>query len=102
MANSIDASNAYLNILKQVGGGAEAKTAPAGGPSFGDVLKSSVESAIGAQHKSEQVSAAAITGNANMTEVLKAVNDAELALNTVLAVRDRLVQAYDEIMRTPV
>ena len=41
-------------------------------------------------------------GQADMTDVLQAVNDAEIALNTVLAVRDRVVQAYQEIMRTPI
>lgn len=101
MANSIDVSNAYLNTLKQASG-ADAKTKQVDGPSFGDVLKSSVQSAIDAQHNSEKVSAAAVTGNANMTEVLQAVNDAEMALNTVLALRDRLVQAYEQVMRTPV
>lgn len=101
MANAIDVSNAYISTLKQAQG-PDAKTSPVDGPSFGDVLKSSVQSAIDAQHNSEKVSAAALTGNANMTEVLQAVNDAELALNTVLAVRDRLVQAYEQVMRTPI
>lgn len=101
MANAIDVSNAYIGTLKQAQG-ADPKTQAVEGPSFGDVLKNSVQSAIDAQHTSEKISAAAVTGNANMTEVLQAVNDAELALNTVLAVRDRLVQAYEQVMRTPI
>jgi flagellar hook-basal body complex protein FliE len=72
------------------------------GPSFGDILKQSLQGAIDAQHKSEQVSAASLVGKADMTEVLQAVNNAQLALNTVLAVRDRLVQAYEQIMRTSI
>lgn len=73
-----------------------------GQPSFGDILKQSISGAIDAQKTSEKVSAAAVLGKADMTEVLKAVNDAELALNTVLAVRDRVVQAYQQIMRTTI
>ncbi|HRI75990.1 MAG: flagellar hook-basal body complex protein FliE [Alphaproteobacteria bacterium] len=108
MANINDAASAYLNTLKQVQGGsaasdiAKGSAVPAGAPSFGDILKQSAEAAIGAQHRSEQTSAASLLGKADMTEVLQAVNDAEVALNTVLAVRDRVVQAYQEIMRTPI
>lgn len=103
MANSIDASNAYVNTLKNMAGGASpsAKT-EAGGASFGDILKAGAQSAIEAQHRSERTSAAALVGKADMTDVLQAVNEAELALNTVLALRDRVVQAYQEIMRTPI
>ncbi|MDE1152313.1 MAG: flagellar hook-basal body complex protein FliE [Micavibrio sp.] len=111
MANPIsNASNAYLNTVKQLQGGdnaagssgAGAIDAVSGAPSFGDVLKQSLSSAIDAQHNSEKVSAQALVGKADMTDVLQAVNNAEMALNTVLAVRDRVVQAYDQIMRTSI
>lgn len=105
MANVNDVSGVNLNPLKQLqsGSGIAGQEKPdAGGPSFGDILKESVNSAIGAQHKSEQVSAKALVGKADMTEVLQAVTDAEMALNTVLAVRDRVVQAYEQVMRTPI
>lgn len=108
MANINDAASAYLNTLKQVQGGsavgdiAKGSALPAGAPSFGEVLKQSAEAAIDAQHRSEKTAAASLLGKADMTEVLQAVNDAEVALNTVLAVRDRVVQAYQEIMRTPI
>lgn len=96
------ASNAYLNALNQIkSSGAEASP-EAAGASFGDILKGGVQSAIAAQHASEKTSAAAIVGKADMTEVLQAVTDAEMALNTVLAVRDRVVQAYEQVMRTPI
>lgn len=99
MTSINQATSAYANVMNQTSGADAAK--PSSGPSFGDVLKSSISSAIDAQHKSEQVSAAAVTGKANMTDVLQAVNDAELALNTVLAIRDRVVQAYEQVLRTP-
>lgn len=98
-----DASAAYINALKQASGGSAVKSAEApAGASFGDVLKEAAQTAINAQHKSEKISAAAVVGKASMTDVLQAVNDAEIALNTVLAVRDRVVQAYEQILRTPI
>jgi flagellar hook-basal body complex protein FliE len=95
------------NVSGKIGTGLQQlnKTATGGeaqGAGFGDILKQSLQGAIDAQHKSEQVSAASLVGKADMTEVLQAVNNAQLALNTVLAVRDRLVQAYEQIMRTSI
>ncbi|MDI1226156.1 MAG: flagellar hook-basal body complex protein FliE [bacterium] len=97
MANVTDASKAYMNTLKSM---TEAKPAETSGPSFGDVLKTAAQSAIDAQHTSEKVSAQGLVGKADMTDVLAAINNAEMALNTVLAVRDRVVQAYEAVMRT--
>ncbi len=99
MANVTDASKAYMNTLKSM---TEAKPAETGGPSFGDVLKTAAQSAIDAQHQSEKVSAQGLVGKADMTDVLAAINNAEMALNTVLAVRDRVVQAYETVMRTSI
>lgn len=100
MANVSDVSGKVLNGLQQLN--KPAAQPAVDGASFGDVLKQSLQGAIDAQHKSEQVSAASLVGKADMTEVLQAVNNAQLALNTVLAVRDRLVQAYEQIMRTSI
>ena len=104
MSDINNAANVYLNTLKnmQNGGKAEPRPEQAGGPSFGDILKTSLEGAIDAQHKSEQVSAKALVGEANMTEVLAAINEAELKLDAVLAIRDKVVNAYEQIMRTPI
>jgi flagellar hook-basal body complex protein FliE len=47
-------------------------------------------------------SRAALLGTGNITEVVTAIAQAELALQTTLAVRDRVVQAYQDIMRMPI
>ena len=91
-------SNALNQLLKSTGTDTDENT----GPSFGDVLKQSMQSAINAQQKSEEVSAAALAGKADVTDLLQAVTDAEIALKTVLAVRDKVVQAYEQVMRTPI
>ena len=99
MANITEATSAYsaaLNQIKKSSGVEEVS-----GVGFGDLLKQSLQSAVETQHQSEKVSAAALSGKADMTDVLQAVTDAELALNTVLAVRDKVVQAYEAVMRTP-
>jgi flagellar hook-basal body complex protein FliE len=44
----------------------------------------------------------AIAGGGNLTEVVTAVSRAELALQSTVAIRDRVVQAYQDIMRMPI
>ncbi|MBV9993144.1 MAG: flagellar hook-basal body complex protein FliE, partial [Alphaproteobacteria bacterium] len=43
-----------------------------------------------------------VAGNANIVDVVNAVNSAELTLDTVVAVRDKVVQAYQSIMNMPI
>ena len=101
MANITDATNAYSAALNQIKSAAGAsKPDDSTGPAFGDILKQSIQGAVDLQHKSEKVSGAALAGKADMTDVLQAVTDAEMALNTVLAVRDKVVQAYRDVMST--
>lgn len=93
-----NAAGAYQNTLKQMSDSPK-KT---GDTSFGDMLKNSVEEAIDTQYKGEKATASAVQGEGDMIDVLQAVTEAESTLNTVLAVRDRLITAYQEIMRMPI
>ena len=76
MANITDATGAYSNALNQL------------------------KKATGAG--SGENSGAALAGKADMTDALQAITNAEMALNTVLAVRDKVIQAYEQVMRTPI
>lgn len=103
MANITEATSAYSNALNQLKkAGVSDDDQGGSGAAFGDLLKQSLHTAVEAQHKSEKISGAALAGKADMTDVLQAVTDAEMALNTVLAVRDKVVQAYEQVMRTAV
>lgn len=73
-----------------------------GMPSFGEVMKDTIASSINTLHRGETMSAKAVTGDATLPDVVQAVNAAELTLSTVVAVRDRLINAYTEIMRMQV
>ena len=52
--------------------------------------------------KGEQASLQAATGKADLAQVTEAVNNAEVAVQTVSAMRDRVVAAYQDIMRMPI
>ena len=72
------------------------------GPSFGDILKSATQNTISAQKTSEKASADAVMGKADLTDVVNAVNNAEVTLNMFLAVRDRMMEAYNKIQQTQI
>jgi len=72
------------------------------GVSFSDFLKKTTSDSIKTLKAGEVMSAKAVTGEADLTDVVAAVTAAELTLQTVVAVRDRLISAYQEIMRMPV
>jgi flagellar hook-basal body complex protein FliE len=72
------------------------------GSGFADLLKSALTDAIQTQKTGEAASLQAATGKSDINSVVSAVNNAELTLQTVLAVRDKVVAAYTEIMHMTV
>ena len=95
------AIGAYVDAVKRGGAGAGPPAQSPGG-NFADLVKSIGENALEAGAKADQMSVAAVDGKANVAEVVTAVANAELALQTVVAVRDQVVQAYQEILRMPI
>ena len=73
--------------------------APAAGAGFGDMLGRAMQGVVDAGHAADTKSMQAIAGGGNITEVVTAVSKAELALQSTVAIRDRVVQAYQDIMR---
>lgn len=69
---------------------------------FSDFLKGKAEESLQTMKSSEVISAKAITGEANLTEVVQAVTAAEVTLQTIVALRDRMISSYQEIMRMPI
>lgn len=99
--NPAAAANAYANMGKTASIGAVGGDAT-GQTSFGDMLKNAAVDSIKIMRAGEAASARAVTGQASLPEVVQAVNAAELTLQTVVAIRDRVIGAYQEIMRMPI
>ena len=70
--------------------------------SFGDALKATAMQQIETVQASEQMTMAAMHGQASLQEVVEATVKAELAVETALAVRNKMIEAYQEIMRMPI
>ncbi|WP_425405985.1 flagellar hook-basal body complex protein FliE [Hwanghaeella sp.] len=101
--NPADAAAAYRAHATPVPGpSAPSKgDAPAGG-SFLDLVKSGVKDAVDSNRAAERLSIDAIAGRADLTEVVTALSHAEATLNTVVRVRDRMISAYQQILRMPI
>ena len=91
----------YRNTLKALDEGAGG-TAPTGSSQFGDILGNMLGNTVDNLHQSEKVSMAAVQGKASINEVITAVSSAEVALQTVVTIRDRVIAAYQELMRSAV
>ncbi|MYL99299.1 flagellar hook-basal body protein FliE [Novosphingobium sp. FGD1] len=73
--------------------------APGQGSSFGGMVESMVSETAGALRNAETQSVRQISGKGDLIDVVTAIGAAETALDTVVAVRDRVVSAYSDIMR---
>jgi flagellar hook-basal body complex protein FliE len=98
---ALDATAAYGRSLKTL---SPQTSAPAGeekaaGGSFGSMIETMVSDAAGSLRTAEAESAKQVAGKGDMIDVVTAIGAAETALDTVVAVRDRVVSAYSEIMR---
>jgi flagellar hook-basal body complex protein FliE len=69
---------------------------------FDAMLGRAVDSGIRQIRDAERVSSAGLTGHASTVELATAMARAEVALQATIAVRDRVVAAYQEVMRMPV
>ena len=103
MINSaaIAAAKAYAAQAKALEQGAGMAEAGSGG-GFAELLKSTLE-ATGETTKAADASLMTqAAGKAEMVDVVTAVAEAELTVQTIVAVRDRVISAYQEILRMPI
>jgi flagellar hook-basal body complex protein FliE len=73
-----------------------------GGPAFGELLKTAVDSLGKSAKQSDAQTTAMAAGKANIVDVVTAVAETEVAIDALVAVRDRVIQAYEEIMKMPI
>src|SRR5262245_20393304 len=105
MITPLAAAKAYAAAQKGMGVdesfGASASQGPQQG-GFADILKSAISDAVGTSKHAEHQMAAQVAGKAELVDVVTAISAAEASLETVMAVRDQVISAYQEIMRMPI
>ena len=89
--------------IKPSGGGPSGSLGPtAGTKDFASFVRDAAQSALDTGKQAEAQSIAGLAGKADLLDVVQAVNAAETTLNTVVAVRDKVIAAYQELLRMPV
>jgi flagellar hook-basal body complex protein FliE len=76
-----------------------ADAAPGG---FGGLVQRAMQQGVEIGRSAEAASTAAMLGQGGVTEAVMAISRAELALQTAVTVRDRVVAAYQDVMRMPI
>jgi flagellar hook-basal body complex protein FliE len=74
----------------------------AGAGDFSQFLTQAMNNAVSTMKTGEQMAASQATGKGDVVDVVNAVNAAELTLDTVVAVRDKVIAAYQNIMQMPI
>ena len=102
--NPSSAAAAYANALKTLNGAAGGGTAAAEhtGQSFGDMIKDVVGDAVKGGQAAETKAIQGATNKTELVDVVSAITNAELTLQTVVAVRDKVIAAYQDIMKMPI
>lgn len=69
---------------------------------FQATLSEALNTAVGTMRTGETAAAQGATGQGDLVGVVNAVTAAELTLETVVAIRDRVIAAYQDIMKMPI
>ncbi len=88
-----------LPLRPPQGGGPAAQGSAAGQPDFAAALKAAADRAVNTLQTAETVSMQAMLGEANIQQVVDKVMEAERTLSTALAIRNKLIAAWQEISR---
>ena len=103
--DSLSASRAYtqaaVKIAQDAAGAKDAKTETTG-QNFGAFVDNYVKDAVDIGKNGESQMISSLTNQAELVDVVTAITAAEVTLETVVAVRDKVIEAYESIMRMPI
>lgn len=100
---ALNAAHVYGNVSRLANQGQQGQAldvaAATKSPDFGSMLRDQVQQVVDQGNVSEAKQATYMAGKGNIIDVVTAVSEAEVALDTMVSVRDRVISAYEEIMR---
>jgi flagellar hook-basal body complex protein FliE len=88
------AAEAYARTARQSSGGTATD--------FGSTMEKALDQAVQTGHTADDQAMQAVSGGGNLTDVVTALSHAELTLQTATVIRDRVVQAYQDIIKMPI
>ena len=101
-AKAYAAAQAQASSLAQAAG-AVGSTGKAPDPhAFSEILKNSMTDTVQSSRAAEQAMSKQVQGKADLIDTVTAISSAEANLNTVLAIRDQVINAYQDVLKTPI
>jgi len=99
MISPLAAAKAYAAVQKVAADPGAAAEPQASGSSFAQLVNNAIGQAVQSSHNAEAQMTAQAKGKADLLDVVTAVSSAQTSLETVMAVRDQVIAAYQEILR---
>lgn len=92
----VSAARAYAQTQRA------AQPSSGGDADFGNLVQEAIRQAGATTQGAEQQALNVASGQGDIVNVVTAIAAAETQLQTVMAVRDQVIQAYQEILRMPI
>ena len=107
MASPIAAANAYASLARIAGGGNQSVTtsltgASAPGQNFGALVERALNTMMEKGQEADSKAMQLAAGKSDLVDVVTAVAETEVAVETLVSVRDKVIAAYEEIFRMPI
>ncbi|MFQ5563414.1 MAG: flagellar hook-basal body complex protein FliE [Parvularculaceae bacterium] len=101
--DALTAAQTYAQVAKTAADAPRADAAEeTARPNFAGLVQEALRETTGALAAGESAAASVAAGEASLVDVATAVSAAEVALETAIAVRNRVIEAYQEVMRMPI
>lgn len=95
-------NNAYGSSSRLQGGAGAMEAPEEARVNFADMLRNAAQNSVTTVREAEQVQQMGLTGDVSAQQVVEATMEMETTLRLAVSVRDRLVEAYQQIMQMPV
>ncbi len=107
--NSLQATQAYQNISQAIEQASQSnnaseplRTTGLEENSFAHLVEAAINQTANNVQTAEIAGNQVVTGDANLIDVVTSISTAEVSLEAAIAVRNRIIEAYQEIMRMPI
>jgi len=94
--------SAAASAYARVAGGDDTGDTGSGAPSFGAALANALGGVVQTGEQADAQAAQGLNGQGDVTQIVTSVTQAQLALQTTVAIRDKMVETYQSIMNMPI
>ena len=96
------AARAYAAVQNQGASPAALPSPAERGPDFGQLVTQAMGDVVSSSRTAEKQMAAHVQGKADLVDVVTSISSAQSSLETMMAVRDQVIQAYQQILNMPI